>query len=288
MIESFFSSLFNPSVPFIRYALFAGLFSSIAFGMIGTYVVVKRTTYIAGSVSHATLAGIGFAVYMNEVYSVSWLSPMTGGLISAIIAAVILSFITNSSKERSDTAIGTVWAIGMAVGILFIYATPGYGDPMSYLFGNILLVKKTDLFMIIFLDLVIAAVVLVFYNQFLAVSFDEEFARVRGINTVFYEILLTVLIALTVVLMVSTVGIVMVIAFMTIPPAIAGLYTKRLWKMMFFSSLICVLTSFSGLFISYSMNIPSGATTIISAGVFYFMAVTAKKAVYLFLKRQKK
>ncbi len=146
MIDNFISAVFNPSVPFIRYAFLAGLFSSIAFGMIGTYVVVKRISYIAGSVSHATLAGIGFAVYMNEVHSVTWLTPMTGGLISALITAVILSFVTSSSRERSDTAIGTVWALGMAVGILFIYASPGYGDPMSYLFGNILLIKKADLF----------------------------------------------------------------------------------------------------------------------------------------------
>ena len=279
MIENFISAVFNPAVPFIRYAFLAGLFSSIAFGMIGTYVVVKRISYIAGSVSHATLAGIGFAVYMNEVHSVFWLTPMTGGLISALITAVILSFVTNSSRERSDTAIGTVWALGMAAGILFIYASPGYGDPMSYLFGNILLIKKADLFMILILDSVIAAVVMLFYNQFLAVSFDEEFARVRGINTFIYNMLLTVLIALTVVLMVSTVGIVMVIAFMTIPPAAASLFTKRLWKMMVLASVFCAFTSLSGLFVSYSMNIPSGATTIISAGIVYFTAAVIKRFI---------
>ena len=284
MIENFFAALFNPSIPFIRYAFLAGLFSSIAFGMIGTYVVVKRISYIAGSVSHATLAGIGFAVYMKEVYAVTWLSPMTGGLISALLTAVILSFVTNSSRERSDTAIGTVWALGMAVGILFIYASPGYGDPMSYLFGNILLIKKADLYMILILDLVIAGVVMLFYNQFLSVSFDEEFARVRGLNTFFYDMLLTVLIALTVVLMVSTVGIVMVIAFMTIPPATASLFTNRLWKMMALASVLCIFTSFSGLFVSYSMNIPSGATTIISAGVIYFAAALIKKALTGFRK----
>jgi zinc transport system permease protein len=279
MIENFFAALFNPSIPFIRYAFLAGLFSSIAFGMIGTYVVVKRISYIAGSISHATLAGIGFAVYMKEVYAITWLSPMTGGLISALLTAVILSFVTNSSRERSDTAIGTVWALGMAIGILFIYASPGYGDPMSYLFGNILLIKKADLFMILILDLVIAVIVMLFYNQFLSVSFDEEFARVRGINTFFYDMLLTVLIALTVVLMVSTVGIVMVIAFMTIPPATASLFTNRLWKMMALASILCIFTSFSGLFVSYSLNIPSGATTIITAGVIYFAASLIKKGL---------
>lgn len=277
MLESFIASLFNPAIPFIRYAFLAGLFSSIAFGMIGSYVVVKRISYIAGSVSHATLAGIGLALYMNEAHSVTWLSPMTGGLCAALITSVILSFVTGRNRERSDTAIGTVWAIGMAVGILFIYASPGYGDPLSYLFGNILLIKKADLVMIIFLDILIASVVMLFYNQFLAVSFDEEFARVRGVNTFLYNTVLTVLIALTVVLMVSTVGIVMVIAFMTIPPATASLFTKTLWKMMLLSCVLCALSSFSGLFISYSMNIPSGATTIISAGIVYFAASIIKK-----------
>ena len=287
MIENFLSALFNPSIPFIRYAFLAGLFSSIAFGMIGTYVVVRRISYIAGSVSHATLAGIGFAVYLNEVYSVTWFSPMAGGLVSALITSVILSFVTNSSRERSDTAIGTVWAIGMAIGILFIYASPGYGDPMSYLFGNILLIKKADLFMILVLDLLIAASVMLFYNQFLAVSFDEEFARIRGLNTFIYNMVLTVLIALTVVLMVSTVGIVMVIAFMTIPPATASLFTGRLWKTMVLASVFCAVTSFSGLFVSYSMNIPSGATTIISAGIIYIFAAALKKLIDGAVKRKK-
>lgn len=133
--------------------------------------------------------------------------------------------------------------------------------------------------MIIVLDVLIAVVVLLFYNQFLSVSFDEEFARVRGINTFIFNMLLTVLIALTVVLMVSTVGIVMVIAFMTIPPATASLFTNRLWKMMLLASVLCIFTSFSGLFVSYSMNLPSGAITIISAGVIYFSAVLMKKVI---------
>lgn len=278
MIESFFSAIASPSVPFIRYAVMAGLVSSIAFGMIGTYVVVKRTTYIAGAVSHAALGGIGLSVYLQVVYGLTWFTPLSGGLLSAVTAALIISAITVRGGERSDTAIGIIWAVGMAAGLLLIFRTPGYGNPMSYLFGNILLITKTDLYVIMALDAVIVSVVLLFYRQFLSVSFDEEFSRVRGINTIFFETLLNILIAVTVVLMVSTVGIVMVIAFLTIPPAAAGLFTSKLWRMMALSVLICALVTFAGLFASFALDMPSGPVTIITAASFYLLLLASAKA----------
>lgn len=275
MFYDFIAAIFNPDVPFIRYAVLAGVVSSIAFGMMGTFVVVRRTTYIAGAVSHAALAGIGLAVYVNEVYRIAWFSPLLGGIISAVAAALIVSAITVRGSERSDTAIGIIWAVGMAAGLLLIFITPGYGNPMSYLFGNILLITKSDLNVIMVLDAVIIGIVLFYYRQFLAISFDEEFARVRGVNTIFFETLLNILIAVTVVLMVSTVGIVMVIAFLTIPPAAAGIFARRLWKMMALSVLICAAVTFTGLFASFALDLPSGPVTILTAASLYFILLAA-------------
>jgi len=275
-MENFIAALFNPSVPLVWYAVLAGLVSSIAFGMIGTYVVVKRTTYIAGAISHAALAGIGFALFLKEVCGIMWFTPLMGGIASSVIAALIISGITIKANERSDTAIGIIWASGMAIGMLFIFKTPGYGDPMSYLFGNILLISKNDLYLIVALDMVIAAIVILFYRQFLAICFDEEFSRVRGLNTVLYETILNILIAVTVVLMVSVVGIVMVIAFLTIPPAASGLFLKKLWKIMVLSVVICSGITFMGLAASFVLDMPSGPVTIICAVILYIIFLICK------------
>ncbi|MCL2480250.1 MAG: metal ABC transporter permease [Spirochaetaceae bacterium] len=276
---NFIAALFNPSVPLVWYAVLAGLVSSIAFGMIGAYVVVKRTTYIAGAVSHAALAGIGFALFLKEVYGIMWFTPLLGGIASSVIAALIISGITIKTNERSDTAIGIIWAAGMAIGMLFIFKTPGYGDPMSYLFGNILLISKNDLYLIVILDIVIVAIIILFYRQFLAICFDEEFSRVRGLNTVLYETILNILIAVTVVLMVSIVGIVMVIAFLTIPPAASGLFLKKLWKVMALSVVICASITFIGLAASFVLDMPSGPVTIICAVILYIIFLVFKNII---------
>jgi len=278
-MENFISALFNPAIPLVCYAVLAGLVSSIAFGMVGTYVVVKRTTYIAGAVSHAALAGIGFALFLKEVCGIMWFTPILGGVLSSVIAALIISGITIKGNERADTAIGIIWAVGMALGMLLIFKIPGYGDPMSYLFGNILLISKNDLYLILSLDAVVIAVIILFYRQFLAICFDEEFSRVRGLNTILYETILNMLVAVTVVLMVSTVGIVMVIAFLTIPPAAAGLFLKKLWKVMALSVVICAVITFIGLAASFVFDMPSGPVTIICAAILYFILLACKKII---------
>ncbi len=269
-MSEFFQAVANPEVPFIRYALLAGIFSSAGFGMIGSLVVVKRISYIAGAVSHATLAGLGCAVYLNEAHGMR-IQPLLGAVIASLLAALIIALVSRRKKEREDTIIGTIWAVGMAIGLIFIAKTPGYVDPMSYLFGNILLLSNSDLILILILDLLVVASCLLFYNQFQAIAFDEEFARSRGLNTDFYEIYLILLTALTVVLMVSTVGIVMVIALLTIPSAVAGILSSRLWKMMLLSVLFCMFFNVSGLAASYSLDLPTGPTTIVLAGGVYLL-----------------
>lgn len=259
---------------FLQYALLTGLLASVACGVIGSYVVTRRITYIAGGIAHSVLAGMGAARYCETVYNWKWLHPLYGAVVAALVAAIIIGLVSLRARQREDTVIGAVWAIGMAVGILFIFKTPGYNeDLMSYLFGSILMVSANDLWLIAGLDALVVTVVLIFYRQFLAVCFDEEFARLRGIRVEFYYLMLLCLIALTVVLLVTVVGIVMVIALLTLPAAAAGKFSKKLWHMMLLSTVFTMIITSTGLMLSYGPDLPAGATTIVLAGAVYLAAI---------------
>ncbi len=187
---------------FLQNALLTGILASVACGVIGTYVVVRRISYIADGIAHTVLGGMGAALYLNRVYHWHSVIPLHGALVSALIAAVIIGLVSLRAKQREDTVISALWAIGMAVGIIFISRTPGYNeDLMGYLFGNILMVSSNDLWMLAGLDAIIVIAGLLFYNQFLAVCFDQEFARLRGLNVEVYYLLLLGLAALTVVVL---------------------------------------------------------------------------------------
>ena len=278
MLSEFWAAITDPAVPFIRYALFAGLLSSIAFGMIGSYVVIKRMSYIVGAVSHVALGGIGAVILLNEKLGLAF-SPIIGALVASVLAAVVISLVELYSQERSDSVIGAVWAVGMALGIVCIALSSGYADPMSYLFGNILLISHSDLITIMLLDLVVIFIVIRYYHVLKATAFDETFAIVRGINTVFLNVLLNILIALTVVLMVSLVGVVMSIAFLTIPAAAASLVVRRLSHIMTLGAILCAIFSSSGLFLSYTFDLPTGAVTIILSGIVYLALALCSKAI---------
>jgi len=279
MMAGFFSALFNPGVPFIRYAFLAGLLSSIPFGIIGTWVTIKRISYLAGAIAHSVLAGIGMSLYFSTKYDLQWLHPLLGALAAAIIAALIIGFVSIYAKEREDTIIGAIWATGMSLGLLFIAKTPGYISPMTYLFGNILIISQTDLMLLIFLDIIIVALGFLFYYQFQAITFDEEFARIRGIKTKIFYIILLLMTAVTIVLMTTIIGIVMVIALLTLPAAIAGFFAKKIWLIMLIAvGLTAVFTTF-GLMISYMSDLPAGSTIILISGVVYLISVLFKKII---------
>ncbi len=265
------------SEPFLRHALAAGVLASVACGVVGSYVVVRRMTYLAGGISHCVLGGMGLAMYMNKVHGISWASPMLGAVCSALAAALIIGLVSIRYRQREDTVISALWAVGMAAGVLFVAKTPGYQqDLMSYLFGNILMVSSKDLWIIAALDAGVLALTLAFYKELLAVSFDEEYATTRGIRVEFYYLLLLCMTALTVVLLVTVVGIVMVIALLTLPTAIAGQFAGRLWKMMALSAVLISLFTFSGLALSYSPDLPPGAFTIVLAGGVYLAVLLVK------------
>ncbi len=276
-MSEFIAALTSNQLPFLRYALMVGILASISFGIVGSYVVVRRITYIAGAIAHCVLGGIGAALYFQKTQNLPWLDPLYGALVAALIAAMIIGMVSIHAKQREDTVIGALWAVGMAVGLLFIAKTPGYSDPMSYLFGNILLVSQEDLWMVMILDLVVVALVWFLYHNFLAVCFDEEYARIRGLQTSFYYLLLLTMIALTVVLLVRVVGIVMVVALLTLPAAIAGQFVNRLAHMMVLATFLCMGFIASGLAVSYKLDLPSGPIIIVLAGAVYLLVIAGRR-----------
>ncbi len=275
MLE-FFHAL--PRYEFLQIALLSGVLASVACGVIGSYVVVRRISYMAGGIAHCVLGGMGAARYLAVVHGWTWLHPLYGAVAAALLAAVIIGLVSLRAKQREDTAIGALWAIGMALGVLFIARTPGYQvELMSYLFGNILMVTRESLWLLVGLDAAVVVVGLLFYNQLQAVCFDDEFARLRGVNVEFYYLLLLCLTALTVVLLVSVVGIVMVIALLTLPAAIAGHFCKTLAQMMLASAVLSVVLIAAGLAVSYGPDLPPGATTIVLAGAVYLLFIVASR-----------
>jgi zinc transport system permease protein len=266
-------ALTDPDIPFLRYAFLAGALSSAAFGMVGAFVVSRRLTYIAGAIAHCVLGGVGAALYARDALGWGWCTPMLGAVASALMAAVLVGYASARTREREDTVIGAMWAVGMAAGLLFLARTPGYADPMSYLFGNILLISQRDLWIIAGLDVLVAALCLAFYNKFMAICFDPEFARLRGVRVQAYYLLLVCLVALTVVLLLNVVGLILVIALLTLPAATANRFTRHMPRIMLLAMAFCLLFTQSGLALSYVLEFPSGPV-IILIGATVYLAVT--------------
>jgi zinc transport system permease protein len=258
---------------FLQSALAAGLLASIGCGLMGTYVVVKRIAFIAGGIAHSVLSGMGAALYFG-------FSPLAGALIAAVLAALLIGWVRLRWRAEEDTLIGALWAIGMAVGILFIAKTPGYQtDLMSYLFGNILLVPVESLWFMAALDGLLLLLVLAYHRQFLAVAFDEEFARLRGIPVTFFYLLLLVMVAVTVVLLIQVVGLILVLALLTLPAAIAGHYVHSLGLMMLIATLIGGALNAAGLALSYGPDLPAGPTIILLAGALYIVSALVSRTL---------
>lgn len=275
-MAEFFHALLRHS--FLQHALFAGVLVSLSCGIIGTYVVTRRITYLAGGIAHCVLGGMGFAHYMQVVHGWSFFNPLLGAILAALTAAFIIGWVNIKAQERMDTVISAFWGLGMATGILFISETPGYGeDMMAYLFGNILLVTQTDLIIIASLDLFILITAALFHKQLIAVAYDEEFTQLRGIHAKLFYFLMLALTALTVVLLVSIVGIVMVIVLLTLPAAIAGRFCQRMAPMMALAAIICALLTTTGLALSYKPDLPAGAVIITLTGITYLVTVILKR-----------
>lgn len=249
---------------FMQNALIAGLLASIACGIVGTYVVTKRVVFISGGISHASFGGIGLGYLAG-------FSPVFGAMIFALASALGIGVITQKTKLSEDALIGILWAMGMALGTIFIGLAPGYApDLFSYLFGNILTVAFSDIILMIVLDAVIVVVVLVLFKEFFSISFDEEFSTIVGIPARALHLLLLCLIALTIVVLIRVVGIILVIALLTIPATLARQFTYDLKKMMALATIFGIVFTYAGLWLSYVLDVASGATIILLSGVVLF------------------
>ncbi len=256
-------------------ALLAGFAASIVSGIIGSYVVVKRIVFIAGSISHAVLSGIGLCIWLERAKGISWVSPLFGALISAILSALILGWIHLYYRQREDSVIAALWSIGMAVGILFISQTPGFNVELTnFLIGNILWVSTTDLYILWGLDICTILLVVCLHKRFLAICFDEEQARLQGLPVNALYMLLLILIAVSIVLLIQVVGIVLVMTMLTIPAAIANLLTSRLSRMMLIAILLSGLFCLAGNAVAYHLDWPTGATIALIAGMAYVLSLS--------------
>ena len=256
---------------FLQHALIAGLLASVGCGVIGAYVVARRIGFMAGGIAHSVLGGMGVAYFFGA-------SPVAGALAAALLAALIIGWVSLRLRQNEDTIIAALWAVGMAVGVIFISRTPGYNmDLTSYLFGSILMVSSGDLWVMAVLDGLTLATVALFSKQFLAVSFDEEFARTRGLRVEVFHILLLCLVAVTVVVLIQVVGLILVLALLTMPAAIAGQYRARLLPIMLFGVLLAAAFTCGGLALSYAPDLPAGATIIVLAGATYLLSLAASR-----------
>lgn len=256
---------------FMQNALLAGLLAAIACGIVGVYVVVKKIVFISGGIAHASFGGIGLGYLLG-------INPVLGAMAFTVASSLGIGLVIRRTRLPEDTAIGILWAMGMALGIIFIGLAPGYApDLFSYLFGNILTVPFFDLMLILILDVVIIALVALLYKEFLYLSFDEEFSTISGVPTEGLYLLLLCLVALTVVVLIRVVGIILVIALLTIPAALARQFTHSLKKMMLLAILAGVFFTFSGLWISYVLNLASGATIILVSGTTLFISFGINK-----------
>ncbi len=251
---------------FMRNAVLAGIMASAICGVIGTLVVVNRIVFLAGGIAHAAYGGIGLAFFLGLPY-------LVGIFGFSILSSMIMAAITLKEKNRADTFIGVVWAVGMALGVILIDIKEGYNvDLMSYLFGSILTVPSSELIVMACLSLFIVIIVGFYYHDFLAMSYDQEFAQLRGVSVKPLYFLLIGMIALSVVMVIKVVGLILIIALLTIPPFIAEKYTHSLVQMMLFSALLSIIFSLVGLWLSYQLNLTSGATIIMVAAAVFFLS----------------
>ncbi|MCK5684050.1 metal ABC transporter permease [bacterium] len=262
---------------FFLKSLIAAFFASIACGIIGTYIVSRRIVFISGGISHASFGGIGMGYYLG-------IDPVIGAAVFGVMAAIVVQFMSEHSDIRQDSLIGILWSFGMAIGIIFIYITPGYApDLMSYLFGDILTVTYLDVLALFAIVILSIFTFTFWYRKILYISFDEEFMKSRGINTRIVNYILICLVALVIVTCIRVVGIILVISLLTVPQAIAELFTDNYSRMIVMSSVFGFSAIVIGLVVSSLLGIPSGATIIFSL-VFLFMILKGMQSIRIRLR----
>ncbi len=284
-MPAFLQALFH-GTPLLLRSVAAMALAAVACGVVGTYVVVKRESYTVGAISHSLLGGIGAALFFAARWHLAWLTPWMGALAAALIAAALIAGTTTFGRLRPDTVLSAVWALGMAVGISFITAMPGYPPDLNgFLFGSILIVSTADLVLMAVLDLVILAVAWLWHSRFVTLAFDAELLQLRGISPALVNGTLQVLIALTVVLLSQIAGIVLCMALLILPVATAALLFRRLPRIMLAAAILCFHAAFLGVALSYQrwpggVLLSPGATIIELAGAAYLATAAIRKLIF--------
>jgi zinc transport system permease protein len=241
---------------FIIRGLLGAVFASITAGIAGTYIVSRRMVFLTGGITHASFGGIGIGYFLG-------ISPIVGAAVFGILSALGIEYLSVKHKIREDSAIGILWALGMAVGIIFIYLTPGYTpNLMSYLFGSILTVTSGDIIALGILSVVLIVYFSVFYRTVLYISFDEAYARTYSEYVDIFKYFTTALMAITIVLNIRMAGVILVLSLLTIPPNIALIFTKKYTRVIWLSVITGFVGTAAGYLISYFAGIPVGATII--------------------------
>ncbi len=265
---------------FLLKAMLAAIFTSVSCGIIGTYIVSKRIVFLSGGITHASFGGIGIGYFLG-------INPILGAAVFAVLTALGIELVTKKADIREDSVIGMWWSFGMAIGIIFIFITPGYApNLMSYLFGSILTVTNLDLYMMLILNVIMVLFFLAFFKTILYVSFDPEYARTYRAPVQLINYILLGLVALTIVLNIRVMGIILIISLLTIPQTIANLFTRSFRNIIFVSILIALLGCFAGLFISYRFDIPSGASIIFTLVMMFIIARIYRQLIKAWLLRK--
>jgi zinc transport system permease protein len=273
--------------PFVQRMFIAVFLASITCGIIGTYVVVKRIVFISGGIAHTTFGGIGFAYYLQYLGFI-FIEPLMGALIFALVSATIIGLPFIRKRLREDSTIGILWVVGMALGVLFLNQVDRsviiVQDPVSILFGNVLLIKIQDLYLMLALTVLIIIITIFLYKELQILTFDEEFARISGVKVDLSYFILMILIALTTVVLIKVVGVILVIAMLTIPAAISNLFTHNLRNMMIFAIIIGCVVTFIGSILSLNYNLPPGATIVVSLAFLFIVSLLIKNLKQIAIK----
>ncbi len=260
---------------FVINAFLAAILISVAAGIVGSYIVARRLVFLSGGITHASFGGIGIAYFLG-------LNPIAGAAVFAVFSAFGVEALSQKMAVREDSAIGILWSVGMAIGIFFIYLTPGYTpNLMTFLFGSILTVSMNDIWLLLALNIVLVGFFLWFYKAILYLAFDSNFAQTQKLPVKTFTYILKGFVALTIVLSIRMVGIILLISLLTVPPTVANLFTKRFSQIILLSIVIAFLGAIGGLLLSYNINVPSGATIIM---VLVTIFALAKLSRYIFVK----
>lgn len=263
---------------FMQKAILICILTSICCGILGTYIVYKRMVFITSSISHASFGGIGIGIYLSYILNLKSFNPLLFAIIFSVISGIIILYLKKETNLESDTMIGIIMSFGMALGILFVYITPGYQkDVSTYLFGNLLLGNYENIIMLIILDIIVIIIFILFNKAIKYLSFDENFYEILGVPTKLVDYLMIILISISIIVSIKSIGIILIISILTLPQAISAMLTYSYNKIAVLSIFISFITMFFGIYFSYEYKIPSGPSIILFLTSIFLIIILFKK-----------